>query len=39
MEPLTAADPGTVGGFTLRARLGSGGMGKVYLGHSPPAAR
>ena len=35
MEPLTAADPGTVGGFRLRARLGAGGMGKVYLGYSP----
>jgi outer membrane protein assembly factor BamB len=35
MEPLTAADPGTVGGYRLRARLGSGGMGKVYLGYSP----
>jgi Protein kinase domain len=35
MEPLSASDPRTVGQFYLRARLGSGGMGRVYLGFSP----
>ncbi|MGH3165745.1 MAG: serine/threonine-protein kinase, partial [Trebonia sp.] len=28
-------DPRTVGEFRLRARLGAGGMGRVYLGSSP----
>jgi hypothetical protein len=35
MEPLSANDPRTVGEFQLHARLGSGGMGRVYLGFSP----
>src|SRR5579859_6449763 len=35
MEPLSANDPRVVGEFGLRARLGSGGMGRVYLGFSP----
>ncbi|HVT66138.1 MAG TPA: serine/threonine-protein kinase, partial [Trebonia sp.] len=35
MEPLTAADPRTVADFRLRARLGAGGMGRVYLATSP----
>jgi hypothetical protein len=35
MEPLSANDPRAVGEFQLRARLGSGGMGRVYLGFSP----
>jgi len=35
MEPLSANDPRSVGEFALRARLGSGGMGRVYLGFSP----
>jgi outer membrane protein assembly factor BamB len=35
MQPLTAEDPRTVGEFRLRARLGAGGMGRVYLGFSP----
>jgi serine/threonine protein kinase len=34
MEPLSANDPRVVGEFQLRARLGSGGMGRVYLGYS-----
>jgi outer membrane protein assembly factor BamB len=34
MESLTAADPRTVGEFRLRARLGSGGMGSVFLASS-----
>ena len=35
MQPLSATDPRTAGEFTLRARLGAGGMGRVYLGYSP----
>jgi tRNA A-37 threonylcarbamoyl transferase component Bud32 len=34
MEPLSASDPRTVGEFQLHALLGSGGMGRVYLGFS-----
>jgi serine/threonine protein kinase len=35
VEPLGADDPRQVGGFRLQARLGAGGMGRVYLGYSP----
>jgi len=35
MEPLTAGDPAEIGGYRLRARLGSGGMGRVYLAATP----
>ena len=35
MEPLAAGDPWQVGAYRLRARLGSGGMGQVFLGYSP----
>jgi Protein kinase domain len=35
MEPLSGNDPRRVGEFQLRARLGNGGMGRVYLGFSP----
>ena len=35
MDPLAPDDPREVGGYRLRARLGSGGMGRVYLGFSP----
>src|ERR1700746_3505208 len=35
MEPLSANDPRAVGEYQLRARLGAGGMGRVYLGFSP----
>ena len=35
MDPLAAEDPRQVGGFRLQARLGAGGMGRVYLGYSP----
>ncbi|HEY1623604.1 MAG TPA: serine/threonine-protein kinase [Streptosporangiaceae bacterium] len=35
MEPLSSDDPRAVGEFRLRARLGAGGMGRVYLGRSP----
>jgi len=34
MEPLTADDPQAIGGFRLRARLGAGAMGRVYLATS-----
>jgi serine/threonine kinase PknH len=32
MEPLTRDDPGEIAGYRIRARLGAGGMGRVYLG-------
>jgi len=35
MLPLSDDDPQMVGEFRLHARLGAGGMGRVYLGHSP----
>src|SRR5580698_9361006 len=35
MEPLSANDPRRVGEFQMRARLGVGGMGRVFLGFSP----
>jgi serine/threonine protein kinase len=35
LDELRADDPRQVGGYTLLARLGSGGMGQVYLGRSP----
>src|ERR1700677_3802696 len=35
MEALSADDPRSAGEFRLRARLGVGGMGRVYLGMSP----
>ncbi|MFA7757843.1 protein kinase [Streptomyces sp. NRRL B-2790] len=34
-EPLGEGDPRTVGNYRLAARLGSGGMGRVYLSHTP----
>ncbi|MFD6530118.1 serine/threonine-protein kinase [Streptomyces sp. NPDC060184] len=34
-EPLQAADPPVVGGYRLVARLGAGGMGRVYLSYTP----
>ncbi len=35
VDPLAEDDPRQVGGFRLQARLGAGGMGRVYLGYSP----
>ena len=31
MDPLASDDPAEIGGYRLRAWLGSGGMGRVYL--------
>ncbi len=35
MKALAADDPQVIGGYRLRALLGAGGMGRVYLGLSP----
>ena len=35
ITPLEPADPREVAGLTLLGRLGSGGMGMVYLGADP----
>ncbi|MGW0769533.1 protein kinase domain-containing protein [Streptomyces sp. NPDC002676] len=34
-QPLEDGDPKVVGAYVLVARLGSGGMGRVYLSHTP----
>lgn len=34
-QPLRADDPAVVSGYRLAARLGAGGMGRVYLSHTP----
>ncbi|WP_255954863.1 serine/threonine-protein kinase [Streptomyces odontomachi] len=34
-QPLAGDDPATVAGYRLAARLGAGGMGKVYLSYTP----
>ncbi|WP_433170348.1 serine/threonine-protein kinase [Actinoallomurus sp. CA-150999] len=33
--PLRPGDPETIGGYRIAARLGAGGMGQVYLSHTP----
>ncbi|MDE3720591.1 serine/threonine-protein kinase [Nocardiopsis sp. N85] len=35
LEPLGAGDPATIGPYVLSGKLGSGGMGTVYLGGLP----
>jgi outer membrane protein assembly factor BamB len=35
LNPLEADDPRVIGDFRLQARLGAGGMGRVYLAFSP----
>ena len=35
MQPLTSDDPAKVGSYRLQARLGAGGMGRVYLASTP----
>ena len=35
MEPLSGDDPVQVASYQLRARLGAGGMGRVYLAYTP----
>lgn len=34
-QPLAGDDPATIAGYRLAAKLGAGGMGKVYLSYTP----
>ncbi|MFF1922881.1 protein kinase [Streptomyces sp. NPDC058221] len=34
-QPLGTDDPATIAGYRLAAKLGAGGMGKVYLSYTP----
>ncbi|MFD9334434.1 serine/threonine-protein kinase [Streptomyces sp. NPDC060028] len=34
-QPLSGDDPTTIAGYRLAAKLGAGGMGKVYLSYTP----
>ncbi|WNI24570.1 serine/threonine-protein kinase [Streptomyces sp. ITFR-16] len=34
-QPLAGDDPSTIAGYRLAAKLGAGGMGKVYLSYTP----
>ncbi|MCT2590442.1 protein kinase [Streptomyces sp. N2-109] len=35
MKPMETGDPGSIGAYRLVGRLGSGGMGEVFLGQAP----
>ncbi|HWS37609.1 MAG TPA: serine/threonine-protein kinase [Actinoplanes sp.] len=39
IKPLRPDDPGTLGDYQLIGRLGSGGMGSVFLGRAPDGRR
>lgn len=34
-QPLAGDDPATIAGYRIAAKLGAGGMGKVYLSYTP----
>src|ERR1700760_2841282 len=39
MQPLRPGDPEMIGAYRITGRLGAGGMGVVYLAHSPSGRR